>query len=68
MLQILTITTPIFILIAIGFLSVSGGMIGRDQIIGMGKFVINLALPALVIKALTRFSTVTTCSPTALVR
>ena len=53
MLQILTITTPIFILIAIGFLSVRYEMIGRDQIVGMGKFVINLALPALVIKALT---------------
>lgn len=53
MLQILTITTPIFILIAIGFLSVRYGMIGREQIVGMGKFVINLALPALVIKALT---------------
>ncbi|AYC32422.1 AEC family transporter [Pseudomonas cavernae] len=53
MLQILSITAPIFVLIAIGFISSRAGMVSREQIAGMGKFVISLALPALVIKALT---------------
>ncbi|CAD5109823.1 AEC family transporter [Zestomonas carbonaria] len=53
MLQILGITSPIFVLIAIGFLCVRFAVVSREQIAGMGKFVITLALPALVIKALT---------------
>ncbi|MGH8353891.1 MAG: AEC family transporter [Pseudomonas sp.] len=52
MLQILGITAPIFILIAIGFASARAGLVNREQIAGMGKFVITFALPALVIKAL----------------
>ncbi|MGK9063682.1 AEC family transporter [Stutzerimonas chloritidismutans] len=52
MLAILAITTPIFILIAIGFLSNRMGLVSRDQVAGMGRFVITLALPALVIRAL----------------
>lgn len=52
MLQILSITTPIFILIGLGFLSARGGLISREQVRGMGTFVINFALPALVLKAL----------------
>lgn len=51
MLQILSITTPIFILIVLGFLSAKGGLISREQVRGMGAFVINFALPALVLKA-----------------
>ncbi|MFC3607242.1 AEC family transporter [Stutzerimonas tarimensis] len=52
MLAILGITAPIFILIGIGFLCCSGGIVSREQAGGMGRFVITLALPALVIKAL----------------
>lgn len=52
MLQILAITTPIFILIGIGFLATRSGLVSREQINGMGRFVVTLALPALVIKAL----------------
>ena len=52
MLEILAITAPIFILIALGFLSVRGGLVSREQIRGIGIFVINFALPALIIKAL----------------
>lgn len=52
MLQVLSITTPIFILIGLGFLATRSGLVSREQINGMGRFVITLALPALVIKAL----------------
>ena len=52
MLAVLTITAPIFILIALGFVSARIGLLNCEQIRGMGGFVINFALPALVIKAL----------------
>ena len=52
MLSILAITAPIFILIAIGFVSSRAALVSRDQVAGMGRFVITLALPALVIRAL----------------
>ncbi|MCQ4311913.1 AEC family transporter [Pseudomonas stutzeri] len=52
MFAILGITAPIFILIAIGFFSCRSGLVSRDQTVGMGRFVISFALPALVIKAL----------------
>lgn len=53
MLQILAITTPIFLLIAVGYLFTRSGLATREQVAGMGRFVITLALPALVLKALT---------------
>ncbi|WP_342247239.1 AEC family transporter [Pseudomonas sp. OTU5201] len=52
MLQILGITAPIFILIGIGYLSARGRLVSAEQVLGMGKFVITFALPALVIRAL----------------
>ncbi|SFB49029.1 AEC family transporter [Azotobacter beijerinckii] len=52
MLQILSITTPIFILIGLGFFAVRFEVVSREQIRGLGSFVITFALPALVIKAL----------------
>lgn len=52
MLQILSITTPIFILIGLGFFAVRFEVISREQIRGLGSFVITFALPALVLKAL----------------
>jgi len=51
-LQILSITTPIFILIGLGFFAVRFEVISREQIRGLGSFVITFALPALVLKAL----------------
>ena len=51
MLQILSITTPIFILIGLGFFAVRFEVISREQIRGLGSFVITFALPALVLKA-----------------
>ena len=53
MLQILAITTPIFLLIALGYLCTRSELVSREQVAGMGRFVITLALPALVLKALT---------------
>jgi hypothetical protein len=51
-LAVLTITAPIFILIALGFISARIALLNPEQIRGMGAFVINFALPALVFKAL----------------
>ncbi|MFB8828848.1 AEC family transporter [Azotobacter sp. CWF10] len=51
MLQILSITLPIFILIGLGFFAVRFAVISREQIRGLGSFVITFALPALVLKA-----------------
>jgi len=50
-LQILSITMPIFILIGLGFFAVRFEVISREQVRGLGSFVITFALPALVLKA-----------------
>ncbi|MFI8481022.1 AEC family transporter [Pseudomonas sp. NPDC078700] len=52
MLQILGITAPIFLIIGIGFVATRLQWISREQVTGMGRFVISFALPALVFKAL----------------
>ncbi|MFP6847290.1 MAG: AEC family transporter [Pseudomonas sp.] len=52
MLQILSITAPIFILISIGYLAARNALVSPEQVTGMGRFVVTLALPALVMKAL----------------
>lgn len=52
MLQILAITAPIFIIIGLGFFAARWGLLSREQIRGIGTFVVTFAMPALVIKAL----------------
>ncbi|WP_302140507.1 AEC family transporter [Halomonas alkalicola] len=52
MLEILVITTPIFLLIGAGYLAMAIRLVNREQIQGMGTFVLYFALPALVIRAL----------------
>jgi len=52
MLDILAITTPIFLLIGIGYLAVMLRLFSKDQVRGLGGFVINFALPALIFRAL----------------
>ena len=52
MLAILAITTPIFLLIALGYLLVRVKLVPQAAIGGMGTFVVYLALPALLFKAL----------------
>ncbi|MCG8428199.1 MAG: AEC family transporter [Chromatiales bacterium] len=50
--SVLTITAPIFALIALGYLVVSMGWVTREANRGMGAFVIYCALPALIFRAL----------------
>jgi malonate transporter len=52
MLTVLGITAPIFILIGLGFVSARIALVSREQVRGLGAFVINFALPALVLRAL----------------
>lgn len=54
LLTILSITTPIFLLIAFGFAAVHGGMLTRHDMRGLGGFVLNFALPALLFKAMSQ--------------
>lgn len=51
-LQILSITAPIFILMGLGYLSVMTGLISRDTTRGMGVFVITIALPSLILRGM----------------
>jgi len=52
MTAILSITLPIFLLIAVGFAAVRAGALSSEFIQGLGAFVLNFALPALVLHAL----------------
>lgn len=52
MLDILAITGPIYITIALGYLSTRTGLFARSDMQVLGRFVINLALPALLFNAL----------------
>ncbi len=50
--HILSIITPIFLLIFLGYLSVYFRLIPQSAIAGLGRFVLYLSLPALIIKNL----------------
>lgn len=52
--QVLTITGPIFLLIGIGYLSIKAQLISSQSLPGMGRFVLTLALPALIFSTLAR--------------
>ena len=52
MLEILTITGPIYITIILGFVTTRLGLFARADMRVLGQFVINLALPALLFNAL----------------
>lgn len=56
MLDILAITGPIFIVIAIGFAAVRYGLFAKADTRALGAFVINIALPAVLFKALSQRS------------
>lgn len=51
MLDILTVTGTIFLLIGVGFVSVRRGLFSDAEMATLGKFVVHLALPALVFRA-----------------
>ena len=50
MLNILTVLLPVFIVIAIGYLFTRQGVFTREGLMALGRFVISIALPALVFK------------------
>lgn len=54
MLAVLSITAPIFILIAIGFAAVRSGLMPQEAIPGLGRFVIYFTLPALMFSTISR--------------
>jgi predicted permease len=53
-LEILAITTPIFLLIGAGYLAIGTRLMNREQMQGVATFVLYFALPGLVIRALTQ--------------
>lgn len=53
MLNVLTITFPIFATIALGYVTTRRGMFLPGDMAALGRFVVNIALPALVFTALT---------------
>ncbi len=55
MLHILSITSPIFLLIAVGYLAVWRGIFKREDMQVLGKLLVDFLLPALVCRAITQF-------------
>ncbi|SDP82841.1 hypothetical protein SAMN05216303_107281 [Rhodoferax sp. OV413] len=56
MLQILAITTPIYLIIAAGYLAVRCGLFAKPEMRVLGRFVINFCTPALIFRALSQRS------------
>ena len=54
MLSVLSITFPIFLLIAVGFVAAKTDIVTAGNIRGIGVFVIRLALPAMLFRALSQ--------------
>lgn len=54
MLAIISITSPVFLLIGLGFLTVCAGRIEREGAIAMGRYALSLALPALLFNAIAK--------------
>jgi len=52
MLDILAITSPIYLVVLAGYLATRAGVFNRADMAVFGKFVLNLALPALIFNAL----------------
>jgi predicted permease len=55
MLQILTITAPIYLLIAVGYLAVRNGVFAQADMKLLGRLLVMFALPALVFRAITKY-------------
>lgn len=56
MLSILEITAPVFGLVALGYAVVWRGLFSQSDLKVLGRYVMNIALPALIFSALTRTS------------
>lgn len=52
MLDILTVTAPIYLAIGVGYLAVRYGLFDKTELRALGKFVFNIALPAILLNAL----------------
>ena len=63
MLDVLAITVPIYVVAAIGFLCTRAGLFERSDMRTFGKFVVNLALPALLFNALSQRSVAEVLNP-----
>ena len=57
-LNILTVTTPIYLLIGLGYIAVRAGWLARTDMRVLGQFVLRFALPALLFTMLARRSVV----------
>ncbi len=56
MLAVLSVTAPVYLLIALGYLCVSRGLFARADMRLFGKYVLYIALPALIFNALAQRS------------
>lgn len=63
MFQIISATLPIFILMAIGFLAVYSKLLSKDALIGIGRFVLYFAMPALIFETLSKSNLVNIVDP-----
>jgi malonate transporter and related proteins len=54
MVSVLSITLPIFLLIGLGYAATARGLTTKDNIRGIGVFVLRFALPALIFRALSQ--------------
>jgi hypothetical protein len=63
MLAVLAITVPIYLVMAVGYLATRGGLFARTEMRVFGKYVINLALPALLFNALSSRSVAEVVNP-----
>lgn len=63
MLDVLAITGPIYVVAALGFLCTRAGLFQRADMRVFGKFVVNLALPALLFNALSQRSVAEVLNP-----
>lgn len=52
MLNIITVLLPLFLVMAVGYGFTRSGVFNRDGLTALGRFVINIALPALIFKTL----------------
>jgi len=63
MLAVLAITLPIYLVMAVGWLATRSGLFARTEMRVFGKYVINLALPALLFNALSSRSVAEVVNP-----
>jgi predicted permease len=62
-LDVLAITVPIYLVMAVGYLATRAGLFARADMRVFGKYVINLALPALLFNALSQRSVAEVLNP-----